>query len=174
MYRASSPRPTSAQLQLSSHCKLRRQALYVEVTLLLALFCHRIQIQALAHLQMRWNSLDGIRTVAVYSVSGMPSCSLSMSISFSSKSLMRSWFSLSNMNVIVSPWSSACTQAAGEASHASGCFLAFFLCARRLPGRASAWGCCGCAGKFKLRHRAGQAPPLSIYKGRASTKATPS
>ena len=61
-----------------------------------------------ARLQMRWNSLEGIRTVAVYSVSGIPSCSLSMSISLSSKSLMRSWFSLSNMNVIVSPWSSAC------------------------------------------------------------------
>lgn len=64
-----------------------------------------------AHLQMRWNSCAGIRTVAVYSVSGMPSCSLSMSISFSSKSLMRSWFSLSNMNVMVSPWSSACARA---------------------------------------------------------------
>jgi len=36
--------------------------------------------------QMRWNSELGIFTVAAYSVSGIPRCSLSMSINFSSKS----------------------------------------------------------------------------------------
>lgn len=38
-------------------------------------------------------------------------CSLSMSISFSSKSLMRSWLAASNMKVTESPWSSACADA---------------------------------------------------------------
>lgn len=38
-------------------------------------------------------------------------CSLSMSMSFSSKSLMRSWLAASNMNVTESPWSSACIHA---------------------------------------------------------------
>ena len=42
-------------------------------------------------LQMRMNSEEGILTTAEYSVSGMPRCSLSMSISFSSKSLILSW-----------------------------------------------------------------------------------
>ena len=37
-------------------------------------------------------------------------CSLSMSISFSSKSLWRSWLGLSNRNVTESPVSSACNQ----------------------------------------------------------------
>ena len=37
-------------------------------------------------------------------------CSLSMSISFSSKSLWRSWLGLSNRNVTESPVSSACIQ----------------------------------------------------------------
>ncbi len=45
-------------------------------------------------------------------------CSLSMSMSFSSKSLMRSWLAASNMNVTESPWSSACIHAG---SH--GCVL---------------------------------------------------
>ena len=45
--------------------------------------------------QMRWNSEAGILIWHLYSVSGMPRCSESMSISFSSKSEMRScdWFS---------------------------------------------------------------------------------
>ena len=41
--------------------------------------------------QMRANSADGILTVALCSVSGMPRCSESMSMSFSSKSDTRSW-----------------------------------------------------------------------------------
>jgi hypothetical protein len=48
---------------------------------------------------MRWNSDAGILMVAVYSVSGMPRCSLSIAISRSSKSEMRSWLGLSNMKV---------------------------------------------------------------------------
>ena len=39
---------------------------------------------------MRWNSPEDMRTVAMYSVSGMPRCSLSMSISFMLNSEMRS------------------------------------------------------------------------------------
>lgn len=42
-------------------------------------------------LQMRWNSPEFILMVAEYSVSGMPRCSLSMSMSLSSNSEMRSW-----------------------------------------------------------------------------------
>ena len=42
----------------------------------------------------------------------MPSCSLSMSMSLSSKSDIRSAFLLSNMNVTVSPESSACKNVA--------------------------------------------------------------
>merc|ERR1711935_1043165 len=41
--------------------------------------------------QIRANSALGILTVAAYSVSGMPRCSESMSISFSSKSEILSW-----------------------------------------------------------------------------------
>lgn len=37
-------------------------------------------------LQIRWNSFAGMRTTAEYSVSGIPRCSLSMSMSLSSKS----------------------------------------------------------------------------------------
>ena len=58
---------------------------------------------------MRWNSADGIFTTALYSVSGMPRCSLSMSISLSSKSEILSWFGDSNMNVAVSGVSSDLT-----------------------------------------------------------------
>lgn len=36
---------------------------------------------------MRWNSAEGIWMVHLYSVSGMPSCSLSMSMSLSSGNL---------------------------------------------------------------------------------------
>ena len=36
-------------------------------------------------LQMRWNSTDGILMVTAYSVSGIPKCSLSMSMSFNSE-----------------------------------------------------------------------------------------
>ena len=42
-------------------------------------------------LQMRWNSTDGILMVTAYSVSGIPKCSLSMSMSFNSKSEIFSW-----------------------------------------------------------------------------------
>ena len=42
-------------------------------------------------LTIRWNSPAGSFTVASYSASGMPRCSLSMSISFRSNSLSRSW-----------------------------------------------------------------------------------
>jgi hypothetical protein len=41
--------------------------------------------------QIRLNSDEGIFTVAAYSVSGMPRCSESMSISLSSKSEILSW-----------------------------------------------------------------------------------
>lgn len=42
-------------------------------------------------LQILWNSVAGIRTTAAYSVSGIPRCSLSMSMSLSSKSDIRSF-----------------------------------------------------------------------------------
>ena len=42
-------------------------------------------------LTILWNSPAGMRTVALYSVSGMPRFSLLMSISFSSNSDTRSW-----------------------------------------------------------------------------------
>lgn len=41
--------------------------------------------------QIRRNSELGIFTTALYSVSGIPRCSLSMSMSLSSKSLILSW-----------------------------------------------------------------------------------
>jgi hypothetical protein len=53
-----------------------------------------------------WNSLDGIWIVVLYSCSGMPRCSESMSISFISKSEMRLLSSASNIIVSVSPSSS--------------------------------------------------------------------
>mmetsp|Transcript_85602 Transcript_85602/g.184796 ORF Transcript_85602/g.184796 Transcript_85602/m.184796 type:complete len:254 (-) Transcript_85602:24-785(-) len=46
---------------------------------------------------MRWNSAEGMRMVQLYSVSGMPRCSDSMSISFSSNSETRSCRALSNV-----------------------------------------------------------------------------
>lgn len=50
-------------------------------------------------------------------------CSLSMSMSFSSKSLMRSWLAASNMNVTESPWSSACAKfSALSFQHVHVCF----------------------------------------------------
>ena len=56
---------------------------------------------------MRWNSALGIVTVHLYSVSGMPRFSLSMSMSLSSKSETRSPSVLSKQNLTVSPSSSA-------------------------------------------------------------------
>mmetsp|Transcript_24780 Transcript_24780/g.46604 ORF Transcript_24780/g.46604 Transcript_24780/m.46604 type:complete len:203 (-) Transcript_24780:19-627(-) len=56
---------------------------------------------------MRLNSLEGMRMVVLYSVSGMPRWSASMSMSLSSKSLILSWFLLSNMRVKLSAESSA-------------------------------------------------------------------
>uniref|UniRef100_A0A7C9DUG3 Uncharacterized protein n=1 Tax=Opuntia streptacantha TaxID=393608 RepID=A0A7C9DUG3_OPUST len=53
------------------------------------------------------NSADGILIIAWYSASGIPRCSLSMSISFISKSAILSWLGLSNMKVTVSLPSSA-------------------------------------------------------------------
>ena len=61
--------------------------------------------------------LDGMRTVAMYSSSGMPSGSLLGYFSFSSNVLTRACFALSIINVAVLPWSSACLQAASEALH---------------------------------------------------------
>ena len=58
-----------------------------------------------------------MRTVAMYSSSGMPSGSLSGGLSFSSNLLTRACFALSIINVAVLPWSSACMQAASEALH---------------------------------------------------------
>ena len=65
-------------------------------------------------------------------------CSLSMSMSFSSKSLMRSWLAASNMNVTESPWSSACAKySALSFQHGHVCFDltysrdAFFTSCRR-------------------------------------------
>mmetsp|Transcript_30942 Transcript_30942/g.78974 ORF Transcript_30942/g.78974 Transcript_30942/m.78974 type:complete len:210 (-) Transcript_30942:146-775(-) len=55
----------------------------------------------------RWNSAEGILTCALYSLSGMPSCSWSISISFISKSATRAWSGASNMRVSLSPSSSA-------------------------------------------------------------------
>jgi len=40
---------------------------------------------------MRWNSVEGRRTLHLYSVSGMPRCSESISMSLSSNSEIRSW-----------------------------------------------------------------------------------
>ena len=52
--------------------------------------------------QILENSPDGMVTSALYSVSGIPRCSLSMTISLSSKSEIFSWFGDSNMKVMTS------------------------------------------------------------------------
>ena len=53
--------------------------------------------------QMRWNSAEGIFTVAAYSVSGMPRCSESMSMSLSSKSEILSWSAIQKRRRIGRP-----------------------------------------------------------------------
>ena len=62
---------------------------------------------ALKSLQMRWNSAEGIEMVAAYSVSGMPRCSWSMSMSLMSYSLILSDPLLSNTRLTTSGASSA-------------------------------------------------------------------
>ena len=70
--------------------------------------------EALAHRMMLWNSLEAIRTVAVYSLSITSSCSHWMSMRPISNVIGPAVFPLSNRNTILSPWSSACAQATGE------------------------------------------------------------
>merc|ERR1719384_443464 len=53
--------------------------------------------------QMRWNSVAGISMTVSYSVSGIPSCSWSMSLSLSSKLLYLFWSIDSKMKLTTSP-----------------------------------------------------------------------
>eukprot|EP01139_Manchomonas_bermudensis_P011337 Amastigsp_a342613_36.p3 type:complete len:108 gc:universal Amastigsp_a342613_36:535-212(-) len=57
--------------------------------------------------QICWNSFDDMRTTAMYSVSGMPKRSESMSVSLSSKSETRRCSAASNIRVSTSASSSA-------------------------------------------------------------------
>ena len=52
--------------------------------------------------QIFWNSPEGMVTSELYSVSGMPRCSLSITMSIISKSEIFSWLGLSNMKVTTS------------------------------------------------------------------------
>lgn len=63
--------------------------------------------RAIKSLQIFWNSADGIEIVAEYSVSGIPKCSWSMSMSLISYSLNLSLSLLSNTKFTTSGASSA-------------------------------------------------------------------
>ena len=97
----------------------------------------------------------------------MPSCSLSISISFSSKSEMRSWLGVSNMNVTVSPWSSACkANRLSEWGHS--CHL---LC-RDMSARCLPDSKCPPTKSRKLRFYSCQTlswPPCLVYTSLMST-----